>query len=134
MLHTSAYTKSLRGEVRSGVERRRRWTDEEKGRIVAEAIAPGVVISQVARRHALTPQHLGNWIRAAKRGRLALPGEGLTFVPVVAAEAADMAPMAPQAKAATIEIALCGAVVRLPAGLDARMLETTVRALKRALS
>jgi transposase len=30
---------------------RRRWSDEEKGRIVAEAIAPGAVIADVARRH-----------------------------------------------------------------------------------
>jgi len=29
-----------RGEV-TGVVRRRRWTDEEKGRIVAEAVARG---------------------------------------------------------------------------------------------
>src|SRR5215469_7869424 len=50
------------------VVRRRRWSDEEKGRIVAEAIAPGAVIADVARRHDLAPQKLSNWIRVAKDG------------------------------------------------------------------
>src|SRR5277367_2909761 len=62
-----------RAEV-TGVVRRRRWSDEEKGRIVAEAIGPGAVIADVARRHDLVPQHLWNWIRAAREGRFALPG------------------------------------------------------------
>src|SRR4029077_13124469 len=86
MLHTNEFTKSVRGEVRSGVVRRRRWSDEEKGRIVAEGVAPGAVIAVVARRHELTPQHLSNWIKASKEGRLCLPDRGeIAFVPVVAA-------------------------------------------------
>ena len=40
---------SRRGEV-TRVVRRRRWSDEQKGRIVAEAITPGAVIADVARR------------------------------------------------------------------------------------
>src|ERR1700730_18085320 len=59
----------------TGAVRRRRWSDNEKGRIVAEAIAPGAVAADVARRHDLAPQHLWNWIRAAKEGRFALPGD-----------------------------------------------------------
>ena len=39
---------SRRGEVTRVV--RRRWSDEQKGRIVAEAITPGAVIADVARR------------------------------------------------------------------------------------
>jgi transposase len=62
-----------RMEIRTGIIRRRRWTDEEKGRLVAEAVAPGAVIAEVARRPDLTPQHLSNWIRAAKEGHFALP-------------------------------------------------------------
>jgi transposase len=64
-----------RAEVTS-VVRRRHWSDEEKGRIVAEAVAPGAVIAEVARRHDLAPQQLSNWIRAAKDGRFALPADG----------------------------------------------------------
>ena len=36
-----------------GVERRRRWNRDEKARIVEEALAPGAVVSEVARRHAV---------------------------------------------------------------------------------
>ena len=73
----------------TGVVRRRRWSDEEKGRIVAEAIAPGAVIADVARQHDLAPQHLSNWIRAAKDGQFALPADEMpAFVPVVSVELA----------------------------------------------
>ena len=74
MVDTNDDTKRVRGrvQIRTGVIRRRRWTAEEKGRIVAEAILPDAVIADVARRHDLAPQHLSNWIRAAKDGRFAL--------------------------------------------------------------
>jgi transposase len=41
-----------------GPVRRRRWSDEVKARIVAESFAPGAVVSDVARRHGLSPRHL----------------------------------------------------------------------------
>ena len=70
-----------RAEI-TGVVRRRRWNDEEKGRIVAEAVAPDAVNADAARRHDLAPQHLSNWIRAARDGRFALPADAKpTFVP-----------------------------------------------------
>jgi transposase-like protein len=75
-----------RGEV-TRVVRRGRWSGEAKGRIVAEAIAPGAVITDVARRHDIAAQQLWNWIRAARAGRFVLPGDGLpAFVPVVSVE------------------------------------------------
>jgi hypothetical protein len=45
MFDTNEETRRSRGraEVRSGVVRRRRWTAEEKGRVVAQAVAPGAV-------------------------------------------------------------------------------------------
>ena len=38
-------------EIIIGVERRRRWRDEEKLRILAELEEPGVRFNDVARRH-----------------------------------------------------------------------------------
>src|SRR6202045_1887580 len=75
-------------EVTGGV-RRRRGSDEEKGGSVAEAIAPGAVIADVARQHDLAPQHLSNWIRAAKDGQFALPADEMqAFVPLGSVESA----------------------------------------------
>src|SRR6516164_38961 len=71
-------------DIRVGVGRRRRWRSEDKGRIVAESYAPGAVVSEVARRHDITPQHLFAWRKAARAGRLTLPAEEAPmFVPVV---------------------------------------------------
>src|SRR5438552_18368605 len=75
-----------RVDLRTGVGRRRRWSAEEKGRIVAESYAPGAVASEVARRHEITSQHLFAWRQAARQGRLVLPADAVPmFVPVVAA-------------------------------------------------
>jgi transposase len=125
-----------RAEV-TGVVRRRRWSDEEKGRIVAEAIAPGAVIADVARRHDLVPQHVWNWIKAAKEGRVMLPAPepsaesaeatDAAFVPVVALRAPETA----GADAAScIEIVAGSVLVRVPLGADARTLAAIIRAVR----
>ena len=61
------------GASKPPVRTRRRWSDETKGRIVAESFAPGAVASGVALRHGLSPQHLSAWRRAARGGLLRLP-------------------------------------------------------------
>src|SRR3972149_6474793 len=74
-----------RMEVRTGVGRRRCWTAQGKGRIGAETLNAVVPVAEIARRHDMSSQHLFNWIRAAKEGRLVLPAEeGAAFVPVLA--------------------------------------------------
>jgi transposase len=119
-------------EIQTGIIRRRRWTAEEKGRIVAQAVAPGAVIAEVARRHDLVPQHLSNWIRAAKDGRFALPDEeGVAFVPIVAAGRPRCDVPAPGERVAPIEITMGSVVVRVANGADRRTLEAVLRALGR---
>ncbi|WP_371260593.1 transposase [Bradyrhizobium sp. Ec3.3] len=45
---------------------------------------PGTVVSEVARRHDLSPQHLFAWCKAARTGLLSLSAEDAPlFVPVV---------------------------------------------------
>src|ERR1700704_5632875 len=86
MTDTICDTKLAHGrvEISTGIERRRRWTAQEKGRMVAEALTSGVPVAEIARRHDMSSQHLFNWIRAAREGRLVLPGdEGAEFVPLV---------------------------------------------------
>jgi len=121
-----------RMEIRTGVGRRRRWTAQEKGRIVAETLNAGVPVAEIARRHDMSSQHLFNWIRAAKEGRLVLPAEeGAAFVPVVAS-ATEMR-KAPNAAASTpIEIGIRDFVVRAVPGIDMRLLIDVLRAVKAA--
>jgi transposase len=54
---------SPRSEVLCGPERRRRWTAEEKARVVAESLVPNAVASEVARRHGIHPNQLYGWRR-----------------------------------------------------------------------
>ena len=116
-------------EVITGALGRRRWSAEAKARIVAESLAPGVVISEVARRHDLRPQQLFAWRHQARQGRLALPAAELSFVPVVGAP--DAPPAAtPAAPAGMIEVALGGAIVRVPAEVDGKLLAKVLRAVK----
>jgi transposase len=118
-----------RVDIRVGVGRRRRWSEADKGRIVAESYAAGAVVSEIARRHELTPQHLFAWRKAARTGRLTLPAEAAgLFVPVVVAPEKIVAQ--PVAAAITIEIA--GVMVRAERGVDIGWLVDVVRALRAA--
>lgn len=50
-----------------GRERRRRWSKEDRARIVAESFRPGVSVSWVARRHDLSPSQLFAWRKVARQ-------------------------------------------------------------------
>jgi transposase len=118
-------------DIRTGVGRRRRWSEEDKGRIVAESYAPDAVVSEVARRHDLMPQHLFAWRRAAREGRLLLPAEErASFVPVVMERPEAARPGKPGGASVTVEIG--GAVVRAEVGVDAAWLAQVLRAVKAA--
>ena len=64
-----------------GIERRRRWGKEEKARIVEETLAPGAVVSEVARRHGVAQSLLFTWRRLARTGEPA-GRDGSILLPV----------------------------------------------------
>ena len=76
----------MAAEIISTVERRRHWPDEEKLRIMSEALAPGATVAAVADRNGISRSLVYLWLRLARTGRL--PGISLTdprassFVPV----------------------------------------------------
>lgn len=63
--------------ILTGPERRRRWSDEQRERILLEAFQSGARVCDVARRHDVARGLIYQWRRAALRQR------GPTFVPAV---------------------------------------------------
>ena len=118
--------------MRVGVGRRRRWSVEAKGRIVAESYTPGAVVSEVARRHDMSPQHLFGWRKAARAGLLTLPADEVPmFVPVVR-ETRDDGVAAAANRSGAISIEIAGAVVHAERGADLGWLRDVVWAVKAA--
>ncbi len=53
------------------VERRRRWSDEEKLAILKETTQPGAIVAVVARRHGIGTGQLYTWRKQLLRGAMA---------------------------------------------------------------
>jgi len=70
-----------RVEVIASVQRRRRWSAEEKARIVQETYAPGMSVSVIARQHGVAPNQLFTWRRLYAEGALSAVGAGEEVVP-----------------------------------------------------
>jgi len=107
---------------------RRRWSDEEKQRIVAEALSAPRNVSATARRHGLSSGQLFTWCRLARAGKLAgmAPGD---FAPVVVAPA-HSGVFSPALGRMEIVLA-SGRMIRVDAGVDASALKRVVDALER---
>jgi transposase len=78
-----------RVEIITSPERRRRWSDEEKLQLVAEACQPGNSVSQVARKRGISASQLFGWRRKAMAKGLItdrrleeVTPKALTFAPV----------------------------------------------------
>jgi transposase len=137
-------------ELLGRVERRRRFSVEQKLAILTEATRPGANLSTVARRHGLLPAQVYKWRRLAELGVIGVPGasELPWFVaveiakdvpqlpaPVAEANAAAVngAPRRRRGKrAGLIEIELAGGRrVRLDRDVDAAALERVLDVLAR---
>ncbi len=127
-------------EVITGAGGRRNWTDDEKARVLEETLAPGAVVSQVARRHGLTPQQLFTWRRAARRKAMTdKSASSPPFVPAIVEPAnAPTSPSAPVVDAApatrppVIELDIGGDSVWIWRGADPVLAKAVIDALKRA--
>jgi transposase len=114
---------------------RRRWTLEEKQRIVAESYDGPRLVSVTARRNGLSASQLFTWRRLAREGRLnedAVPA--LVPVKITPASASPCAPpfSPPQrTKAGIIEIELGGCCVRVDRDVDAEALQRVLELLRR---
>jgi transposase len=119
-----------RVEVLTGPSRRRKWSDEEKARSVAEAAPPGVVVSEIARRWQVTQPQLFDGRRQARKALAATraPAEP-AFVPTGPVAMSEGA--APSAgSGARIEVRLASADLRIASGTDAALLTMVLRAIR----
>src|SRR4051812_15692257 len=115
-----------RFEVITGVGRRRRWTDEEKARIVAESLDPATTASAVARRYGLHASQLFTWRQQLQRGAATAALGEQAFVPVLMTEDGP----ARAEPGGLIEIALGPAVVRVGADVDAAALRRVLEVVR----
>ncbi len=123
-----------------GAERRRRWSHDEKVRLVDESLQPGESVSGVARRHGVAPSLLFTWRRQARQGRLgcgtvpALVPVEITSAPAPISTFAPSPPSSPavqRSRAGIIEIEVGGCRVRVDRDVDAEALQRVLELLRR---
>lgn len=114
-------------ELMTGPLRRRRWSDEQKRAVVAEAFSPGAVVSAVARRAEVVPAQIYRWRRE-------LLGETRGFAEVMVTASrrtAGSASAEVSSGRAAIEIAMAGEVhVRIPLSSSPALAAAIVGALR----
>ena len=118
---------------------RRRWTLEEKQRIVAESYDGPRLVSVTARRNGLSTSQLFTWRRLAREGRLsgdavpALVPVEIASTPAPASTSAPTPPSSPSQRtgAGIIEIELGGCRVRVDRDVDVEALQQVLELLRR---
>ena len=126
----------MRAEILVGPERRRRWSEEEKRRIVGEAFAPEACVADVARRYDVARAQIYQWRTVLREGGLAEPGPGVVgFLPVEVTAASPMAPSVTPAFDAgqPVEIGLVGGrVLKVSSSLPTAALRRLIQAVESA--
>lgn len=146
-------------ELITGTGRRRQWSQNDKARLVIESLKPGANVSEVARRHGLSPQQLFGWRRearalmaeevaasnapASEQARSCSPREpkAAALTPadpapafasvVIAGSPSPPSPPAPPASG-RIEIVIGDTVVRVVGQVETAHLTAVLRAVRRA--
>jgi len=117
-------------EVITSVERRRRWSAAEKGRLVAAMNEPGAVVTEIARNAGVVASLLYRWRRELAAEREAAGFVQVRMAPVTIATTPETLAICAPAPSASISIAF-GSQVRLTieGAPDARTLANVIGAL-----
>jgi transposase len=115
-------------EILTGPGRRRKWSDDDKAKVVAQTLEPGAVVAEVARRWQICPQQVFTWRREMRVGI----GAPLDFVPIVVETTASKAEatVTPARGTPAIEVKLAGAMLRVAPGTDEAQLTMVLRAIR----
>ena len=62
--------------------KRRSWSDEEKRSICLQTLAPGVSVSQIARRYAMNANQIFNWLKDARFAPSPDETDSAVFLPI----------------------------------------------------
>jgi transposase len=133
-------------EILARVERRRKWSIEEKAALIAEVEAEGGKVKRVAQRHRISESLLYNWRAAWKAAAAAGSSAAVEFVPLgVVGEAASATParlpppepplsqQRAEARVGAIEIAVPdGSRISVDAFVNQQALSRVLRAIKGA--
>jgi transposase len=113
-------------EVITSVQRRRRWSRAEKERIVAAALEPGAVASEVAREAGIHTSQLFRWRQQLCKRTLA----PAAFNPVAVAPEPAPAALPSLERAGTVEIEFAtGGRMRITGSVDASTVSALIKAL-----
>ena len=112
----------VRGEVLTGPERRRRWSIEEKLRILAQSVAPGSSVLLVCRMHGISSGQLYTWRRQFRTGELTGFAPVTVASPAMGQLASIIADIEPAPASPTVDQPASGAIeVELPSGVKLRL-------------
>lgn len=107
-----------------------RWPNDVKARIAAETLVEGATVNAVARQYGMRPNHLSEWRRMAREGKLVLPNlDDVSFDPVAIEEPAADLPDVPGAEIGVIDVVKGGVTVRLTADTPVERIAEIVAAL-----
>jgi transposase len=110
--------------------RRRRWSEDEKLRIVAESLSGPRLVSATARRNGISPSLLYTWRRAFRAERIGAEGSAPGFVPAIVIPEAR--PRTGTSSTGRMEIVVAkGRRIIVDAGVDAAALARVIEVLDR---
>ncbi|WP_375264246.1 transposase [Palleronia sp.] len=120
------------GEV-LGVERRRRWSEDEKLAILSEVGIAGATVTQVAQRHEITRSQVYGWRRDLKKKGLWALDRGAVFLPVDIGAHPEPASVPAPPRSVPVELRLSnGRCLRFDSGMDGEALTRLIRAVEAA--
>ena len=129
-------------EVIEGASGRRQRTREERGRIAAESLLPGVRVSDIARKYDATRWQIYTWRKRLRNGELVLPESAASvpfFAQLVAEDDASHIgqpqgpPIEEAGKSGMTEIVLGDAMIRVGGNVDEAQLTRIIRAVRAAV-